>query len=98
VRSASYSGVKIYELMIRGVPVMVRQKDSYVNATQVLRAAGLPKPARTKVLDKQVSQGVHEKIQGGYAGFQGTWIPMDAARELADEYGIGEDLRALLDY
>jgi transcription factor MBP1 len=98
IRSASYSGTKVYELVIRGVPVMRRAKDSFINATQVLRAAGLPKPARTKVLEKQVSRGMHQKVQGGYAGFQGTWVPLDIAVELADAHGIVDELRELTDY
>jgi hypothetical protein len=98
IRSACYSNIHVYEMPIRGIPVMIRKGDSYVNATQILRAAGLPKPARTKVLEKEVSRGLHEKVQGGYAGSQGTWIPLDAARRLAKQYGIGEDTAPLFDY
>ena len=77
---------------------MIRKSDSFVNATQILRAAGLPKPARTKVLDRQVARGVHEKVQGGYAGSQGTWVPLDTAKELARTYGILNECLPLFDY
>ncbi|KAI8922691.1 transcription regulator HTH, apses-type DNA-binding domain-containing protein [Entophlyctis helioformis] len=98
VRSACYSGVRVYEVLCRNVPVMRRKVDSYINATQILRAAGLPKPARTKVLERDVVMGVHEKIQGGYAGFQGTWVPLDSAISLAEAHGMLDDLRCLFEY
>lgn len=93
--SKQYSGVPVHEIHIRGVPVMRRIEDLWVNATQILRAAGLPKPQRTKILERDVTGGQHEKVQGGYAGFQGTWIPLDSARELAKAFGIEEDLDPL---
>lgn len=98
IRSACYSNVHVYEMPVRGIPVMIRKDDGYVNATQILRSAGLPKPARTKVLEREVTRGVHEKIQGGYAGSQGTWIPLDSARQLATQYGIIDECAPLFDY
>lgn len=98
IRGASYSGVRVYEFTCRGYPVMRRMADGYINATQILRAAGLPKPQRTKILERDVTGGVHEKVQGGYAGFQGTWIPLDSARLLARAHGIEADLDPLLSY
>ncbi|KAI9100588.1 transcription regulator HTH, apses-type DNA-binding domain-containing protein, partial [Phlyctochytrium arcticum] len=96
IRAASYSGVRVYETSCRGLPVMRRVADAYINATQILRAAGLPKPQRTKILERDVTGGVHEKVQGGYAGFQGTWIPLDSARLLARAHGIEQDLETFL--
>ncbi|KAJ3163516.1 hypothetical protein HDU86_000096 [Geranomyces michiganensis] len=98
VRAASYSGVRVYEIQARGVPVMRRMADAYINATQILRAAGLPKPQRTKILERDVTGGVHEKVQGGYAGFQGTWIPLDSARLLARAHNVEQDVEELLSY
>ncbi|KAI8996057.1 transcription regulator HTH, apses-type DNA-binding domain-containing protein, partial [Gaertneriomyces semiglobifer] len=98
IRTASYSGVRVYEIQCRGVPVMRRVADAYINATQILRAAGLPKPQRTKILERDVTGGVHEKVQGGYAGFQGTWIPLDSARMLARAHGVERDMDDLLSY
>ncbi|KAJ3033608.1 hypothetical protein HDV00_006034 [Rhizophlyctis rosea] len=98
IRAAAYSGVPVYEIQCRGVPVMRRKADTWINATQILRAAGLPKPQRTKVLERDVVSGVHEKVQGGFAGFQGTWIPLDSARLLAASYNIEEDLAVLFDF
>ncbi|KAJ3020053.1 hypothetical protein HKX48_001411 [Thoreauomyces humboldtii] len=98
IRPASYSGVRVYEIQCRNVPVMRRMADAYINATQILRAAGLPKPQRTKILERDVTGGVHEKVQGGYAGFQGTWIPLDSARLLAAAHGVEQDMEELLSY
>jgi hypothetical protein len=59
------SQIPVYEAMIRGISVMRRTSDSWVNATQILKVAGIPKSARTKILDKDIVQGEHEKVQGG---------------------------------
>lgn len=44
---------------------MRRTADSWVNATQILKVAGIPKSTRTKILEKEVLTGMHEKVQGG---------------------------------
>lgn len=51
---------------------MRRQSDNWVNATHILKAAGFDKPARTRILERDVQKGNHEKVQGGYGKFQGT--------------------------
>lgn len=53
---------------------MRRQSDNWVNATHILKAAALDKPARTRILERDVQKGNHEKVQGGYGKFQGTYI------------------------
>jgi hypothetical protein len=59
--------------MIRGIAVMRRRSDSYVNATQILKVAGIDKGHRTKILEKEILPGKHEIVQGGYGKYQGTW-------------------------
>lgn len=72
---AVYSSVPVYEMMVRGIGVMRRRSDHYMNATQILKVAGVDKGKRTKILDKEIASGaVHEKIQGGYGRYQGTWL------------------------
>lgn len=78
----------MYECSVGESPIMRRCKDDWVNATQILKLCNFPKAKRTKILEKGVQQGLHEKVQGGYGRFQGTWIPLPDARRLADEYGI----------
>lgn len=50
---------------------MRRREDDWVNATHILKAAGFDKPARTRILEREVQRGVHEKVQGGYGKYQG---------------------------
>lgn len=57
--------------MCKGVAVMRRRDDSWLNATQILKVAGFDKPQRTRVLEREVQKGTHEKVQGGYGKYQG---------------------------
>lgn len=75
---------------------MRRVKDNWVNATQILKCCNFPKAKRTKILEKGVQQGLHEKIQGGYGRFQGTWIPLEDAQQLAANYGLSPEMAPVL--
>lgn len=59
--------------MCKGVAVMRRRGDSWLNATQILKVAGFDKPQRTRVLEREVQKGEHEKVQGGYGKYQGPF-------------------------
>ena len=72
VYKGDYSGVPVFELVVGDNIVMRRQKDDWINSTHVLKVADLDKPARTRVLEKEIQTGTHEKIQGGYGRFQGS--------------------------
>ena len=50
---------------------MRRRADSWLNATQILKVAGFDKPQRTRILEREVQKGEHEKFQGGYGKYQG---------------------------
>lgn len=51
---------------------MRRRSDDWINATHILKAAGFDKPARTRILEREVQKDpLHEKIQGGYGKYQG---------------------------
>lgn len=63
----------VYEMICRDVAVMRRRSDAYLNATQILKVAGFDKPQRTRVLEREVQKGEHEKVQGGYGKYQGVW-------------------------
>jgi hypothetical protein len=71
---ATYSGVPVFEMICRGVAVMRRRSDSYMNATQILKVAEFDKPQRTRILEREVQKGEHEKVQGGYGKYQGTSV------------------------
>jgi len=58
---AVYSTVPVYEMMVRGIGVMRRRSDSFMNATQILKVAGLDKSKRTRILEREIIQGEHEK-------------------------------------
>ncbi|KAI6114849.1 apses-domain-containing protein [Pisolithus croceorrhizus] len=98
IYNAVYSSVQVYECMVRGIAVMRRRGDSYVNATQILKVAGIEKGRRTKILEKEILPGKHEIVQGGYGKYQGTWIPLDRGREIAAQYGVAPLLAPLFDF
>ncbi|KAG5513660.1 hypothetical protein PMAC_000698 [Pneumocystis sp. 'macacae'] len=99
-----YSGIPVYEYVINGVAVMRRYSDSYINATQILKVADFDKPQRTRILEREVQKGEHEKVQGGYGKYQatinnsGTWIPLSRALELAQQYKVEHLLKPILEY
>ncbi|CAO1617740.1 unnamed protein product [Parajaminaea phylloscopi] len=95
---ATYSGVPVYECIIKGVAVMRRRHDGWINATHILKVVGLDKPQRTRVLERDVQKGQHEKVQGGYGKYQGTWIPLPIAIDLAKAYNVTQELEPLTSY
>ena len=95
---AVYSSVSVYEMEVNQVAVMRRRKDSWLNATQILKVAGIEKGKRTKVLEKEILSGEHEKVQGGYGRYQGTWISYRRGVEFARQYGVEALLRPLFEY
>jgi hypothetical protein len=72
--------------MVRGIAVMRRRGDSFVNATQILKVAGIEKGRRTKILEKEILPGKHEIVQGGYGKYQGTWFAQSS--DLIQPYGL----------
>ncbi|KAH6915200.1 transcription factor [Coprinopsis sp. MPI-PUGE-AT-0042] len=95
---ATYSGIPVYEMMCKGVAVMRRRADSWLNATQILKVAGFDKPQRTRVLEREVQKGEHEKVQGGYGKYQGTWIPLERGLHLAKQYNCEALLRPIIEF
>ncbi|KAF2196574.1 apses transcription factor-like protein [Delitschia confertaspora ATCC 74209] len=98
IYTAVYSGVSVYEMEVNRVAVMRRRSDGWLNATQILKVAGVDKGKRTKVLEKEILTGHHEKVQGGYGKYQGTWVSYQRGREFCRQYGVEDILRPLLDY
>ncbi|KAI8381074.1 uncharacterized protein BYT42DRAFT_565148 [Radiomyces spectabilis] len=95
---ATYSGIAVFEMMVKGVAVMRRRSDSYLNATQILKVADFDKPQRTRILDREVQTGEHEKVQGGYGKYQGTWVPLDRAISLAERYNVKHLLQPMFEF
>lgn len=96
--SATYSGVAVYEFIHPKSSVMRRKKDGWVNATHILKVANFPKAKRTRILEKDVQTGIHEKVQGGYGKYQGTWVPLQRAKEIANLFGVLNELIPVFDY
>lgn len=97
VFTAVYSGVPVLEMTCRGVSVMRRRSDSALNATQILKVAGIQKGNRTKILEREILTGPHEKVQGGYGKYQGTWISYEIGLALCDRHSVREILAPLLE-
>ncbi|KAF9268241.1 transcription factor [Marasmius fiardii PR-910] len=95
---ATYSGIPVYEMMCKGVAVMRRRSDAWLNATQILKVAGFDKPQRTRVLEREVQKGEHEKVQGGYGKYQGTWIPLERGFALAKQYNCDTLLKPIIEF
>lgn len=83
---------------VNGIAIMRRRADGWLNATQILKVAGVDKGKRTKVLEKEILTGQHEKVQGGYGKYQGTWINYQRGREFCRQYGVEQLLLPLLEY
>ncbi|EXJ82507.1 hypothetical protein A1O3_06320 [Capronia epimyces CBS 606.96] len=97
IYTAVYSNVSVFEMEVNGIAVMRRRNDSWLNATQILKVAGVDKGKRTKVLEKEIT-GEHEKVQGGYGKYQGTWVGYQRGREFARQYGVEHILLPLFEY
>ncbi|KAI1371126.1 ANK-repeat protein MBP1 [Hypoxylon crocopeplum] len=101
IYSATYSGIPVYEFQFGADSkehVMRRRQDNWINATHILKAAGFDKPARTRILEREVQKDVHEKIQGGYGKYQGTWIPLEAGEQLAHRNNIYDRLKPIFQF
>ncbi|OCK85001.1 apses-domain-containing protein [Lepidopterella palustris CBS 459.81] len=98
IYSATYSNVPVYEYNVAGNHVMRRRADDWINATHILKVADFDKPARTRILEREVQKGVHEKVQGGYGKYQGTWVPLHDGRVLAERNGVLDKLLPIFDY
>ncbi|KAJ1817828.1 transcriptional regulator swi6 [Coemansia sp. RSA 2598] len=98
VYAAVYSGVQVYEMICRGIAVMRRHSDSWLNATQILKVAGVEKGRRTKILEREILTGEHEKIQGGYGKYQGTWVPFARGVQLCNQYNVYRHIQPILEH
>lgn len=98
IYSAKYSGVDVYEFIHPTGSVMKRKHDDWVNATHILKAAKFAKAKRTRILEKEVIKEIHEKVQGGFGKYQGTWVPLNIAKRLAEKFAVYEELRPLFDF
>lgn len=95
MQRAIYKGEVYEQFVIRGVTVMRRAANSYVNVTQLLVAAGLNRNQRRNILKRRDFPTTKDVINGG--SLQGTWIPGDLAAQFAAAHGVADEFRALFD-
>jgi len=96
---ATYSRVNVYQTTFNDITLMRRCDDNWVNVTQMLKIAGYDgKSIRTKLLMKEVHDFDHKIVQGGDRRFQGTWVPLELAKKLAERYKISEEKIRVLFY
>ncbi|KAK3936455.1 putative transcription factor mbp1 protein [Diplogelasinospora grovesii] len=101
IYSATYSGIPVWEFQFGPdlkEHVMRRRHDDWINATHILKAAGFDKPARTRILEREVQKDVHEKIQGGYGKYQGTWIPLEQGENLARRNNVYDRIQPIFEF
>lgn len=98
VYTSTYSHIDVYESVINDIPLMRRCDDNWVNATQILKIAGFGKAQRTRLLEREVHKFNHRKVQGGHGKFQGTWVPLEFAKDLAIRHKISIDDLSVLFY
>lgn len=95
---ATYSNVPVFEFVTSEGPIMRRKLDGWINATHILKIAKFPKAKRTRILEKDVQTGIHEKVQGGYGKYQGTYVPLDIGKDIARSFGVLEVLQPIFDF
>lgn len=98
IYSATYSNIPVFEFVTEEGPIMRRKLDSWINATHILKIAKFPKAKRTRILEKDVQTGVHEKVQGGYGKYQGTYVPLNSGIQLAKNFGVYEILQPIFEF
>lgn len=95
---ATYSNVPVFEFVTSEGPIMRRKLDGWINATHILKIAKFPKAKRTRILEKDVQTGIHEKVQGGYGKYQGTYVPLDIGKDIARTFGVLDVLQPIFDF
>ncbi|KAL8966786.1 MAG: hypothetical protein Q9183_003208 [Haloplaca sp. 2 TL-2023] len=98
IYSATYSSTPVYEFNVDNTHIMRRRQDDWINATHILKVADYDKPARTRILEREVQKGIHEKVQGGYGKYQGTWVPLNEGRLLAERNNVLGKLLPIFDF
>jgi len=74
------------EISCYGVLVVMRRSDFRVNGTQILKRAGQPK----HIIAPIRRSGIPHDIVRGQAKYQGTYLDMECALELCQQYGLNE--------
>ena len=49
-------------------------------------------------MEKDVQTGIHEKVQGGYGKYQGTYVPLDLGAAIARNFGVYDVLKPIFEF
>ena len=70
---------------------MCRISDSWVNATQILRAASAATEGNLQRLVNELGPGQFERVRGD-EDYQGIWVDWDIAKELIGACGLDDEI------
>lgn len=98
IYNAVYGSMQVLECVLRSIRLMMRKPDSWVNATQILKLAGIPKAKRDEIIKRDVLPGPHECVDEKDGRHHGIWIPLERGRKLAETFGVGNFTRRLFDF
>ena len=73
ISEVRYSKFDVYQMEVDGIIVTRRITDSWLNATQILKIAGIEQGKRTKILEKEIRPYEHEEIPDGYGAYEDTF-------------------------
>ncbi|KAI9096623.1 transcription regulator HTH, apses-type DNA-binding domain-containing protein [Phlyctochytrium arcticum] len=85
------------EVSLNGVPIYRRRSDGWINLSHICKAVGMQKGQRSRIINKETRECAHQKVQGGAAAFQGTWIPQYKAKQFVVAQGVYDSVRDLFD-
>ncbi|KAJ3381930.1 transcriptional regulator swi6 [Entophlyctis sp. JEL0112] len=95
------TGIPVYVMLHNSVQVMRRADDGWVNATQILTAAGLARSAQLSALaDSGLLQASHRRVDEGFRGLglaKCTWVSVTDGIKLAEKFNLGVYLKPLFD-
>ena len=96
IYSATYSNVPVFEFVTLEGPIMRRKKDSWINATHILKIAKFPKAKRTRILEKMFKLEFTKRFRG--TEYQGTYVPLDLGAAIARNFGVYDVLKPIFEF
>ncbi|KAJ3305428.1 hypothetical protein HDV03_001522 [Kappamyces sp. JEL0829] len=97
VSSRRFASQDCWFVTFQSVEVIRRKSDDKVNASAILKAAKVPKPRRKNVLRRLTELVPFEKVDEGWHSYQGIYVPLEAAKTLAERWMVGKQLAPLFE-
>lgn len=86
------------EITYNSIQITRLSLTNFMNATAILKSAGIEKKRRKKILQKLVALVPFEKVVEGWHAYQGVYVPLVAAKRLAETHGVYQHLQPLFDH